>query len=80
MQFWWVSRNQSTSHACRVVFPTPCPERIETRTIDVCLAYTDFLDFWQAQTPGYAPTTKLIAAMKDSERTRLMHAVQASLP
>jgi len=55
-------------------------ERIEARTIDVCLAYTDFQDFWQAQTPGYAPTTKLIAAMKDSERMRLMHAVQASLP
>jgi ubiquinone/menaquinone biosynthesis C-methylase UbiE len=55
-------------------------EQIETRTIDVCLAYTDFQDFWQSQTPGYAPTTKIIAAMKDSERTRLIRAVRASLP
>lgn len=55
-------------------------ERIETRTIDVCLAYQDFNDFWQSQTPGYAPITKVIAAMKEGERMRLMRAVQASLP
>ena len=66
--------------ALRALFQGAGLERIETRTIDVCLAYTDFEDFWQAQTPGYAPTTKLIAALKDSERTRLMHAVQAALP
>jgi len=46
----------------------------------VCLAYADFEDFWTAQTPGYAPTTKVIAGMKESERARLMRAVQASLP
>ena len=55
-------------------------ERIETRTIEVCLAYADFRDFWTAQTPGYAPTTKIIDGMKESDRTRLMRAVQASLP
>ena len=55
-------------------------EQIETRTIDVCLAYADFQDFWQAQTPGYAPTTKIIAAMKEGERARLMRAVQSALP
>jgi len=54
--------------------------QIETRTINVCLSYTDFQDFWQAQTPSYAPTTKIIAAMKDSERTRLMRAVESALP
>ena len=66
--------------ALRSLFQGAGLERIETRTIDVCLAYTDFHDFWQAQTPGYAPTTKLIAAMKESDRLRLMHAVQAALP
>lgn len=55
-------------------------EQIETRTIDVCLAYADFQDFWQAQTPGYAPTSRVIAAMKESERARLMRAVQSALP
>jgi ubiquinone/menaquinone biosynthesis C-methylase UbiE len=70
----------SRTDALRVLFEEAALEQIETRTIDVCLAYTDFEDFWQAQTPGYAPTTKVIAAMKDSERRRLMHAVQAALP
>ena len=47
-------------------------EQIETRTVDVCLAYADFTDFWESQTPDYQPTTKIIAQMKPSERTRLM--------
>lgn len=54
--------------------------QIETRTIEVCLAYEDFKDFWRSQTPDYAPTTKIIAAMKDRERMRLMRAVESSLP
>ena len=62
------------------LFATAGLERIETRTIDVCLAYEDFNDFWRSQTPGYAPTTKIIAAMKDRERMRLMRAVESSLP
>jgi len=66
--------------ALRAVFQGAALEQIETRTIDICLAYADFQDFWQAQTPGYAPTTKIIAAMKESERARLMRAVQSALP
>jgi ubiquinone/menaquinone biosynthesis C-methylase UbiE len=70
----------SRLEALRALFKGAGLDQIETRTIDVCLAYADFLDFWQAQTPGYAPTTKVIAALKDSERTRLMRAVQSALP
>lgn len=55
-------------------------ERIETRTIEVCLAYRDFQDFWQAQTPSYSPVTRVITSMTEGERTRLMRAVQAELP
>jgi ubiquinone/menaquinone biosynthesis C-methylase UbiE len=55
-------------------------EQIESRTVEVGLAYADFKDFWDAQTPGYAPTTKIIAAMKQGQRVRLMRAVQSSLP
>lgn len=55
-------------------------ERVETKTIDVCLAYRDFHDFWQAQTPSYAPTTRIIASMTDSERARLMRGVRDELP
>jgi len=55
-------------------------EGIATRTIEVTLSYSGFDDFWEAQTPGYAPTTKLIAAMTKSERVKLMEAVRAGLP
>jgi hypothetical protein len=44
------------------------------------LAYRDFEDFWQAQTPSYSPTTKIIASMTESERTRLMRDVRGELP
>jgi SAM-dependent methyltransferase len=70
----------SREEALCTLFGAARLERIETRTIDVCLAYEDFDDFWCSQTPGYAPTTKIIAAMNDRERMRLMRAVEASLP
>ena len=38
------------------------------------------LDFWTAQTPGYAPTTKIIASMTESDRTRLKRAVREQMP
>jgi|SRR6185295_9467895 len=72
--------DDSRLEALRALFQGAGLERIETRTIDVCLAYSDFQDFWQAQTPGYAPTTKLIGAMKETDRMRLVRAVQDSLP
>ena len=66
--------------ALRALFVTAGFEQIETRTIDVCLAYQDFQDFWLAQTPGYAPLTKIITAMGDRDRLRLMRAVESSIP
>ncbi|HYG55467.1 MAG TPA: class I SAM-dependent methyltransferase [Burkholderiales bacterium] len=70
----------SRVEALEALFQGAGLEQIETRTIDVCLGYEDFSDFWQAQTPAYAPTTKVIAAMKQAERARLMNAVQSALP
>ena len=64
----------------RALFENAALEQVEVRTIDVCLAYADFQDFWQAQTPAYAPTTKIISALKDGDRARLMRSVQAALP
>ena len=66
----------SRLEALRALFLEAGLEQIETRTVDVCLAYADFTDFWESQTPDYQPTTKIIAQMKPSERTRLMHAVK----
>lgn len=52
---------------------------IRCTTLDVSLAYRDFEDFWQAQTPGYSPTTKIIDAMTENERRRLKRAVRGAL-
>ena len=67
----------SSTQALLSLFEQAGLERSEARTIDVCLAYSDFDDFWTAQTPGYAPTTQVIAAMKAGERTRLMRPLQS---
>jgi ubiquinone/menaquinone biosynthesis C-methylase UbiE len=53
---------------------------IATRTIDATVSFSGFEDFWQAQTPSYSPTTKMIAAMNERERKQLMETVCAALP
>jgi ubiquinone/menaquinone biosynthesis C-methylase UbiE len=70
---------ESRIEPLRTLFEQAALERIETRTIEVCLAYRDFQDFWQAQTPSYSPVTKIIASMTESERKRLMRTVRAEL-
>lgn len=70
----------SSLEALDALFRQAGLERIRTRTIEVTLPYSDFDDFWQAQTPSYLPTTKMIAAMTNGERTRLMETVRAGLP
>jgi len=53
---------------------------IRSTTLDVTLAYPDFEDFWNAQTPGYSPTTKIINSMSEAERRRLKRVVREVLP
>jgi ubiquinone/menaquinone biosynthesis C-methylase UbiE len=53
---------------------------IVTRTIEVTVSFSDFDDFWLAQTPSYGPTTRLIATMTPPERARLIEAVRAGVP
>jgi len=71
---------ESRIGALQILFEQAALERIETRTIDVCLAYRDFEDFWQAQTPSYSPIAKVIASITEGERTRLIRAVRAEMP
>ena len=70
----------SSVEALGTLFEQAALERIETRTIDVCLAYRGFEDFWNAQTPSYSPTTKIIASMTPSEQMRLMRDVRTEIP
>jgi ubiquinone/menaquinone biosynthesis C-methylase UbiE len=55
-------------------------EQVATRSIDVTVSFPDFEAFWVAQMPSYSPTTKMIAAMTESDRTRLIASVRARLP
>ena len=55
-------------------------ERIATKPIDVTVTYSDFDDFWRAQTPGFNPLTKTIAALPQADRARLVESVRAALP
>jgi len=69
----------SSIEALRSLFRRAGMESVHNTAVEVTLAYTDFEDFWQAQTPGYMPTTKVINAMSEGERQRLKRAVQEAL-
>jgi len=70
----------STIAALRSLFAGAGLRAVDSTTIEVTLAYPKFDDYWSAQTPSYAPTTRIIDAMSDSERRRLKRAVQDALP
>ena len=50
---------------------------IVTRTIEVTVEFPDFDAFWAAQTPRYAPTTSMVAALPEHTRLRLIEAIRA---
>ena len=49
---------------------------LNTDLIEVMVSFRDFDDFWHSQTPRYAPTTSVVAAMSSRDRLRLMEAVR----
>jgi hypothetical protein len=53
---------------------------IDTLTFEVTVSFPDFDAFWLAQTPSYNPTTRMITAMPDAQRSRLKQAVMEALP
>jgi ubiquinone/menaquinone biosynthesis C-methylase UbiE len=70
----------SSLPALETLFAHAGMDWIRATTIDVTLGYEDFEDFWEAQTPGYSPTTKIINSMTDIERSRLKREVRGALP
>jgi ubiquinone/menaquinone biosynthesis C-methylase UbiE len=70
----------STLAALDALFHHASFEHVDTRAIDVSVAFTDFAAFWRSQAPGYTPIGKLIAAMSDGERARLVDIVEAAVP
>jgi ubiquinone/menaquinone biosynthesis C-methylase UbiE len=70
----------SSLEALQSLFAGAGMASIQSRSIDVSLAYSSFEDFWQAQIGGYGPTTKIINAMTEAERRRVKRALREALP
>ena len=71
---------ESSVGALTTLFEQAGFEGIATRSISVTVPFPDFDAFWQAQTPGYNPIGKTIAAMTTANRMRLIETVRAGLP
>jgi SAM-dependent methyltransferase len=53
---------------------------IGSRTIDVRMSFADFNEFWRLQTPNYTSTGKMIAALSETDREKVIDSVRARLP
>jgi SAM-dependent methyltransferase len=53
---------------------------VEATSIVVRGVFADFDEFWRAQTPNYARTTKMITELGEGARAQLMDAVRAHAP
>jgi ubiquinone/menaquinone biosynthesis C-methylase UbiE len=55
-------------------------EQIATKIIDVTMSFTNFDDLWREQTLNFGPRGKIVAALPEAERARLIEKMCASLP
>jgi len=69
----------SSAQALQSLFTRAGMLSIRSTTFHVSLAYSDFEDFWQAQTPSYSPTTGIIDSMTEAERRRLKRAIREAV-
>ena len=70
----------SSLRALTALFEAAGLQDVATTTIEVTLSYVNFEAFWDAQTPSYSPTTRIITAMSAREREQLIERVRAALP
>lgn len=72
--------SNSTLDALLDLFHRAGLDAVAARSFDVALAYQDFDDFWEAQTPSHNPTTTIIDAMTPAKQRLLKRAVRDALP
>jgi ubiquinone/menaquinone biosynthesis C-methylase UbiE len=65
--------------AIRQLFAQAGLQEIASRTIDVTVSFPDFDDFWQSQIQRSNPTSKMIAALPESDRAKLIVTARAEL-
>ena len=51
-------------------------QNIESRMVNIAVAFRDFDDFWQSQTPTYNNIGKVIERLPDADRRKLKEAAQ----
>jgi SAM-dependent methyltransferase len=65
--------------ALQTLFHAAGLEDVATRAIEVRLEFPDFETYWTTQTPAFNPFGKVIAAMAEAERLKLVAAVHEEL-
>jgi SAM-dependent methyltransferase len=66
--------------ALRAAMQTAGYKDIEITTIEAEASYTNFEDYWAAQTPEFAPTGKTAAALSGAQRDKLHAVLRKTLP
>jgi ubiquinone/menaquinone biosynthesis C-methylase UbiE len=70
----------STLAALHTLFEQAGMKEIATRTIDMQMRFPSFDDLWQVKLPASNPISKIVAALSDADRSRLIDRVRAVLP
>lgn len=70
----------STMTALRRLFISAGLQDVRTRRLKATGTFRDFTDYWEAQTPSYSPTTKVINQLSSDHRAALIRVVQEMLP
>jgi ubiquinone/menaquinone biosynthesis C-methylase UbiE len=75
-----VGTEDSTPQALRSLFEQAGFKDVATRAIEARTTYSDFDDFWKAQTPDFHPVGKTINSLPESERQRLSETMRSVVP
>jgi SAM-dependent methyltransferase len=70
----------SSCKALRKLFDAAGLREIDTIAIDIPVTFSDFTTFWQAQTPSFSPTTRIIASLAEEKRAELVASLRSELP
>jgi len=71
--------DETTLVALHSLFEYAGLAEIATGTFDASVDFPDFDDFWRSQTPSLHPITKMIAALPNTDRSRLIDWVRGEL-
>ena len=71
-----VGTDASRRDALISLFESTGFQNIESRMINIAVAFRDFDDFWQSQTPTYNNIGKVIERLPDADRRKLKEAAQ----